>query len=419
MVASFWELWLLIFRTLPLLLTDLRYLLIFSLVFMLVHGQYKRVHAVEKRMFGLVRGTPIQDTLRSLGYGLFGGVLASVVFILVGISLTDTGIAYLWLTAIVLMLFHPRFLCFSYAGGLISVSYLLFGVPKVDVSAIMALVAVLHLVEAVLIRVNGYQNASPIYVKHSSGKVVGGFSMQQFWPLPFVALIGVIMLNSGIDFEAINMPDWWPLLRPTTVVPEGHSIVYIMFPVIAALGYSDIAITSLPKVKVTRSAKDLCVFSAVLLGLALIADRISALAIVAALFSPLGHELVIHRGLRREQEQAPVFTQSQGVMVLDVYPKSPAETMGLRSGDVITHVNGIIVAGPAQLLEEMTPWLIDPVLTVENTLANEEQREVAFKGKIPPIGIIPVPDQQQGVYMEMKRGVAASILGRWWKKLRR
>src|SRR5690554_1512625 len=103
-MARLWELWLLIFRTLPMLVMDPRYLSIFLLVFIIVHGQYRRILIMERRMFGLVRSTPFRETVQSLGYGLVGGLAASVIFILLGISLTDTGIAYLWITSLLLMM---------------------------------------------------------------------------------------------------------------------------------------------------------------------------------------------------------------------------------------------------------------------------------------------------------------------------
>ena len=411
---SIWDLWLLFFQTLPVVLGDPRYLLIIGVVFFLVHSQYRRVHIMRKRMFGLVRGTPLQDTVNSLGYGLFGGLLASGIFIIIGISLSDTGILYLWFTAIILMLVHPRFLCFSYAAGLISMLHLLFGVPKIDIPALMALVAVLHFVEAVLIRFHGYQTASPIYIKHANGEVVGGFSMQCFWPLPFVALLGIAMLNSSIDFAAIAMPEWWPLLQPNTLLPMDHSFVYIMFPVVAALGYSDMALTSLPKVKVAHSSRNLLLYSGVLLGLALMADRVPALVLLVVLFAPFGHEWVIYRGMRREKLEKPLFFYADGVMVLDVYPNSPAEKMGLCTGDVIISVNGVPINSAQHLLDEMTPWIIDPLLVVQNMVKGEEQRTVSYKGKVPPIGIIPAPDRKQQMYIQVKQGALKS----WFRRLR-
>lgn len=415
-MQTLWDLWQQIIQIIPMMLSDTRYLMIIGVVVLLVHSQYKRKHLMEKRMFGLVRGTAWRDTLEALAYGLIGGLIGTFFFILLGISLTETGIVYLWFTALFLMLIHPRFLCFSYAGGIISLSFLIFGFPQVDIPAIMSLVAILHLVEAVLIFIHGDQKPTPVYVKHSTGKVVGGFTMQKFWPLPFVALVAFAMAESAVDFQSIPMPDWWPLIRPDVVVPDGQTLIYVMFPVMAALGYSDLAITSSPRVKARQSAFHLLIFSGILLFLAILADRNSFLLMLPALFSPLGHEVVIHLGQQREKTNSPVYTTKDGVMVLDVYPNSPAAKMGLEPGDVILAVNDIPIETPLQLSQEMSPWLIDPVFTVANTVRGEGKRTVAFRGKIPPVGIIPVPDPHTGMYMQMREGTLKSWLRRLWNK---
>src|SRR5690606_41661119 len=95
----------------------------------------------------------------------------------------DAGVGYARLVAIALMMVHPRFICSAYAGGILSVTHLLFGWPGLSVPAIMALVAVLHLVESLLILLHGPTGATPVYVRRPDGRVVGGFTMQKFWPI--------------------------------------------------------------------------------------------------------------------------------------------------------------------------------------------------------------------------------------------
>src|SRR5690606_17710691 len=106
-------------------------------------------------------------------------------------------------------------------------------------------------------------------------------------------------------------------------------IVYMMVPVIAGLGYGDIALTTRPKEKSLRSAFYLAVFSLILLGLAILAANYPQFGIVAALFSPLGHELVIFLGRKYEFSREPKFTKPpQGVMILDLLESSPLKKAG-------------------------------------------------------------------------------------------
>jgi hypothetical protein len=414
-LANIWELAKLVLRTLPLMFTDITYLLILGVVFVFVYRQYQKVQLYEKRLFGLDRINPLIDTATAVIYGLIGGLVATTLFLTLGVSLSDSGIAYLWMTALLLMLIHPRFLCFSYAGGLIGLLSLLFGFPQVNIASLMALVAILHMSEALLIAIDGYHNASPIYFKRGE-QVVGGFSLQKFWPVPFVALLGLVILESGLDLDVVTMPDWWPLFSSSSQVGEGQSMIYMLFPVVAALGYSDLATADLPQTKARRSALYLSIFSLILLGLAFLADRYPSLAIVAVLFSPFGHELVIYLGQKAERSRPPVFQTDSGVMVLAVHPGSPAEKMGLGPGDVIRSVNGITVDDLPALVQELSPWVVDPIFTVENSLQTPSSRTVSFRGKVPPLGIIPAPHPHQRFYMRFGESPVQRLWNRWRRK---
>ncbi|HHY09179.1 MAG TPA: PDZ domain-containing protein [Firmicutes bacterium] len=413
-MANVWELIKVVLQTFPMMVTDLRYILIVAVVFVLVYRQYNKVLNYEMRMFNLKRLKPFQETITALIYGIGGGLTATALFVGLGVSLSNAGIAYLWLTALFLMLIHPRFLCFAYAGGLVSLVSLLTGYPELDIASVMALVAILHLVEALLIFINGHDNPSPMYFKHANGDIVGGFTMQKFWPMPTIALLGVAILNSGAELQTVAMPSWWPIFRTGVTVPANHVLVHVLFPIVVALGYSDFVQTELPRTKAKRSAGHLLIYSIVLLAFAILGNKYRAFVILAVLFAPLGHELIIHLGQKRERDNDPVFQCDDGVMVLAVYPNSPAEEMGLGPGDVIKSVNGIAVGDLPELLNQVTPWLIDPVFVIENEFRAPQKRVVEYKGKVPPFGIIPVPHPRQGVYVQIKEG----FLKRWLRKLR-
>ena len=275
----------------------------------------------------------------SLAYGLAGGLAGSYLMVFLGVSISGAGIGYLWLVAVGLMLISPRYLCFSYAGGLISLSSLLFGFPKVEVPQLMGLVAVLHMVESLLIFFSGHIGAVPVYARNRRGELVGGFNLQRFWPLPIVAL--TIIAQAGYSGELLNMPEWWPLIRPASD-PKG--LMYLLLPVLAALGYSDVAITSSPQDKTKHSAAMLALFSIVLLGLSVAASFYKSLAILPALFAPVAHELTILIGQNRELNGQPLYVHPpEGVMVLEAKAGSLADRFGLRAKDIILKINGMPV----------------------------------------------------------------------------
>ncbi len=109
--------------------------------------------------------------------------MGSIVMVAVGVTLDNTGILYVWMIAIVLMLINPRYMCFSYAGGLLALASLAFGFPRIDVPALMAIVAILHLVESVLIFLNGCKHSIPVFMEDKTHGVVGAFNLVRFWPI--------------------------------------------------------------------------------------------------------------------------------------------------------------------------------------------------------------------------------------------
>ena len=87
--------------------------------------------------------------------------------------------------------------------------------------------------------------------------------------------------------------------------------------------------------------------------------------------------------------------------------------MGLEAGDVIRSINGIETPDLSALAEQMSPWAIDPVLVVESQFRQPAQREIAYKGKIPPLGIVPAPQGEQRTYVRFKDGFLQSVWKKW------
>jgi len=325
----------------------------FLLVIILVWGQYRRMLKMKESLFGL-QGSALRASGLAVIYGIIGGFLGSFLMIIFGVTINEVGFGWLWVIALVLMLFSPHFLCFSYAGGVLALISLLTGYPQVNIPGLMGLVAVLHLVESLLILLSGHLDPLPVYVRNLAGRVVGAFNLQKFWPIPLAVMTILPGVAEQLYGELIQMPEWWPLIRPWGMM-SSSDITYGLLPVIAALGYGELAITCFPRERTKRSACHLAVFSLILLGLAVLASHLPRLSILPALFSPLGHELLIFLGRREELQGRPRFVApSRGVMVLDVVKGSPADKAGICSGDVILTIDGYQVNSRwdlAQMLE--------------------------------------------------------------------
>lgn len=416
------ELLQLIIETFPLFLRRGDLLVIVSVVLLLVYMQYRRTATIEQSLFGVPLSDPLKNTLTALGIGFAGGWIGTFLFVVLGVSLTDVGIGYLWVLAIAMMLLHPRFVCFAYGGGLLSISHLLFGWPDVNVPAMMALVGVLHLVESLLIFVHGHRDPTPVYVRRSDGRVVGGFTLQKFWPMPFIALVAILVSQSAFADRSLAMPDWWPLIQPRDPAAPNAMYLYVLFPVIAALGYGDIAITTDPRRKARRTSGLLLGYSVVLMLLALAGSAgqgaqgatwlgvpVTVFQWLAALFSPLGHELVIHLSRRMEERGQPLYDSAKGAVVLGVVPGSPAARMGLERGDIIRSIGGFPVFDRADIQEVLTPWAVDVDFVVEN-MHTGQRRTVRCPGKIPPLGVIFAPAPGDPGFMSLDDRVGYGLM---------
>ncbi|MEG6523065.1 PDZ domain-containing protein [Desulfotomaculum sp. 1211_IL3151] len=386
-----------LFQTLAMVFLEPQILQLFLVVLAIVALQYYRMGKAKERMFGLKPRSPWRDVLIATGFGLVGGIMASYIMVFVGLTLSGSGLIYLWPLAILLMLIDARFLCFAYAGGILALSSLIFGWPKISVPQILGLVAILHFIEAFLIWVSGHLGAMPVFIKNAQGKVVGGFALQKFWPIPLTVM--VVIGQTSIPAGGISMPDWWPLIKGD-LGSNVDNMIYSLMPVVAGLGYGDLAAARSPKQKGKISAVLLALYSVILLVLAVLADRQPFIGIIAALFSPLGHELLIYLGRRMEAGKSIYSTTSEGVKILDVVPGYPAWQAGIRSGDVILEVNGMAV-GSRQGLEFALGVYNKVQITYYSQAAKQVYREGIDYGAKEMLGLLPVPEGNEEVFMEL------------------
>ncbi|MFP4199899.1 MAG: PDZ domain-containing protein [Clostridia bacterium] len=364
---------------------------LFWAVMLLVWSQYRRLATMERRIHGFVTNDQWTNTATSLFLGLAAGILGSLLMVSIGVALSYEDIMYLWPVALILLFVSPRYLCFSYAGGLVSMAHLITGWPGgINPVAIMGLVAILHFMEGLLVAVSGHRVATAVYLHRKGFGTVGAYLVQRFWPIP-VMIVFLLQVSPEAIASGFNMPDWWPLID--TARSSGGEWAYVMTPVVAALGYSDVAITEMPVTRARRSALLLSVFSFILLGLCLIATRDPVWVWPAVLFGPLGHELMIKVGSDRERSESPRFVSAgTGVLILDLVPGGPAERMGLGRGDRILSVNDRAVASRAELEEVVrrAGWYLEvEVVDIEGRARTLEANRHP-PGR--PLGVITAPE---------------------------
>lgn len=391
----------------------------FWTILALVSYQYWQLQRTQIKLFGVYGFTLRKQIMLAVIYGCLGGVIGSFLLTIVGVTLNQLGLSYIWPVAFLLMMINMRFLCFAYAGGLVAISSTVLGWPEVNVPQVLTLVAILHITEAILIFISGRYSSVPLILKQQDGRIVGAFNLQNFWPLPLV-LLGVVPI-AGTEAPAgiIKMPEWWPILKMAMEPPAGYTWLYGMLPVVAALGYTDMAITSLPAARRRSSAIHLAGYSIVLLVMAVLSANYHWLQIFAALLSPLGHEYLIQRDNKQETQGIPRFVPpEQGVMVLDTVPDSPARKVGLRPGDIILKLGGMAVNGSYELANAIS--FAENQFNLEIKRDGQVlQQETRFVNGARRLGVILVPEGHEENYVEMvteRFGLFDYLASKWRRK---
>lgn len=379
---------------------------LFYVVLALIVSQYMRSAKLERKLWGRPRLPVWKLLVLSLVSGVVGGLLGSLLLLGVGVALSGGWMLYVWTVALALAFVSPRLMCFAYAGGIVALSSLFLGWPSLDIPALLALVALLHAVESVLMALSGHIGAAPVSVKNSLGAIVGGFSLQKFWPVPLLAL-AVIPGAVPPGVETIPMPDWWPLIVPANI---GAEFGLWMIPVVAGLGYGELAITTSPKQRARQSAGKLALFSLILFSLAWLSTRMSIFLYLGAIFAPLGHELLVWTTNRREMRGSPLYGgTAQGLQILDVLPGSPAARAGFSQGDVILTADGTAIATPGQL--DMLQKASDRLLRIETSRG---VRHLPIGLGFKESGLIPVPTVETEAYLESRFASPLDYLARLW-----
>jgi hypothetical protein len=179
----------------------------------------------------------------------------------------------------------------------------------VSVSSWLWLVAILHLLEWALIRLDGAYGSQPIQIQHRSGRTVNGFLLKKGWPIPLVILTfsGWIPIPVFLSFATVN------LSKPLKQQKRLSSTLTLLY----------------------GGALCGCLLLATLVGG-------EVWLWIAAILSIVGHEGIFQWGRWKEKQKEPLFvTDERGLKVLAVLPDSPATAMGVKTGDIVQRLNGV------------------------------------------------------------------------------
>ncbi|HEY5525310.1 MAG TPA: PDZ domain-containing protein, partial [Clostridium sp.] len=329
-------------------------LLVLGILFYLKN---RKLVLMQKMIIGESINSPLELTLSQIVLGIFAGILASLMLNYLGVIFSEnSGIEFLFMISMLLMFIRPRLVCFSYSGailGIVSIIFAYFNIKtsngnllfSLDITMLMTFVGIVHIVEAILVMIDGSRGSIPVF-SNRKGNIIGGYALSRYWVLPIAIFIAysVASQGSGVGTESIATPDWWPVLKHDNTMAMLSSMILSLFPLFGVLGYSSLTFTMKKKEKALSSGIFIFIYGILLTLVAQLAQVGLIGEIIVIIFAPLAHEgmLLIQRKI--EEKRSPLFASGEdGLAILEVVPYSKAYEIGLRPGDKIVSVNDKLI----------------------------------------------------------------------------
>lgn len=339
-------------RAIAYALTEPYLILFLAILAFMLYRQNKKTTVMQRMIMGESLISPFELTISQVVIGIFAGTAASLIMSYLGIVFDEnSSVDLIFLISIIFMYVSPRFMCFAYSGaslGLLSIILsqlsVILKVPnldflKIDVVALMTMVAVLHFIEGFLTIIDGDTGYIPVFTSRNN-KIIGGFAFQRYWVMP-VALLIMLSSKSIISGTTVPMPSWWPLIKTSIPGNVLRDAIEILIPFYGVIGYTSITFTKTKTEKVTSSGISIIIYSIVLFILAQLSVINIYFKFLVLIFAPAAHEFMLNYESSLEfTRKSKYVSDDEGIVVLDVIPKSPAFEMGLESGDKILEING-------------------------------------------------------------------------------
>lgn len=364
----------------------------------------RQSNVLQRRLFHVrMRGT-LPMTAARIAAGLVAGLALSILGFAAGAQLNATTLVCVWVATFVLALFKLRYVCLAYAAGALSIAQTVLGwtgVPAgddtmdriwraltdIDTPSLLFLAGLLHIAEALLVRLQGARYATPLFLEGKRGKPIGAYSLSGLWPVP------LLWLAPATGGHGLALP-WTPLFGldgGPAVSAAGWTLA--AFPVL--IGFTDRTASRWPEAKAKEMGGSLLLYGVAIAGLAAGAAFWEPLTIVAGLAAFGLHEGLIFWGRLRERGRHPVYVQDgRGVVILAVLPGTPADEMGLAAGETVSKANGVRVRSKEELHAALQ---LQPAFTKLEVLNREGNVKFAqrarYAGEHHQLGLILAPDE--------------------------
>lgn len=401
-------------------IADPYYMVLLIVLGVVFYRQNKKTTVIQKMIIGESLNSPLELTISQIVIGIFAGAVASIILSYFGVMFGEnSGIEIMFLLSLLLTFLNPRFICFSYSGallGLISIIVQLVRDPVagigptadminkslyINIAALMTLVGVLHLVEGLLVILDGDRGAIPVFTS-KEGKITGGFALKRYWAMP-VALLLILNNSLAIGGEELMTPNWWPLLKSGLSADFLKTAMIAIMPFYGIIGYSSVTFTKTKKEKSYLSGIGIFIYGFILVIVAQLANRGLAWQLFVIIFAPVAHELMLNIQKYIEGKSQPRYiSDEEGIMILEVAPNSPADEMGIRSGDKVLEINDTRVESEAYIYKFINKSLENIKFKIKDSKGKIKELNMDFQGQNKRMGVVLVPRNipEQGVMVK-------------------
>lgn len=332
--------------------------LVFILLIMLGVFYFKnRKRAVmQKMMVGADVESAIELTLSQFVFGVLGGIIGSVILNLLGVVFNENcRIEILFLTSMILMAIKPSLVCFSYSAAVLGIISIIFKIISnvvpdsnfsyilsIDILHIMMFVGVMHIVEGILVFLDGHRGAFPILIRKED-EILGGYSLRRYWILPVAIMIIGNLSNSYNTYESIilsDIPSYWVLFKPDSEIELLKVLALSMFSFYAVIGYSSVTYTKTKVEKARSSGLHIFSYGIVLLAVAQLSRLGIAGEIFVVIFAPVAHEFMLRIQRNKEINGKPKFVSDKdGLIILEMGSESKLKEFNMDVNSRIISVN--------------------------------------------------------------------------------
>ena len=382
--------------------------LVFILVILaiLLYLKNNKTVLMQKIILGGSVNSSIELTLSQLVLGIMGGAIGSVILSSLGIVFDqNSGIMYLFLISMLLMFVKPRLICFSYSGAVLGAIGILIKIISklipsfkygtilnIDILALMMFVGTLHVIEGLLVMIDGDRGAVPVFT-NKDGKILGGYALNRNWVLPIALMIALAADNNISEYGTISVQisNWWPIIKTSSILKIIATSIIMITPFYAVLGYSAVTFTRSKKEKVIVSGLHIMTYGIILMLVAQL-TRVGIVGeIITIIFAPIGHEFMLTIQRKNEEKREPKFvSDEEGLMILEIASDSEISKLGLKNGNKIISINNKSINSEAEIYSILKESLYSVELKVKDS--NGVIRDINLKhDKNERLGMLLVP----------------------------